>query len=347
MKTKFPLWQLLLLLFLPGCGATLSSRFGPPADEQRNETLVVHGMPYFLPIGVITIKGEWNKPKSEGNGKDPISGQGAREAEKPSPPVGGTASGNSVSVAIENWVITIMADIEADPAARYYAVPWRNYIFDDEYQVTVNSKHLLSAGNATANDRTADVIGSVASLAASTVGLRMMIPPLPPGEDQQPFLVSFRTNNPTEFKTARDVLKKRHFVLEPLAQPRVIGDLTQKELKQGLVFRLAEPYELTLRYPNNAPSEEKMSYNHVFVLPGIQPYVLDYGRVAFVKKVQNYGFTDGMLSDYHETLPSPILGVLGIPKAIVGAIVPLIGGGSLGGSASPPAASTSPTVTTP
>jgi len=60
-----------------------------------------------------------------------------------------------------------------------------------------------------------------------------------------------------------------------------------------------------------------------------------YDRMAFVKKLREVGFTDGMLTDFHQKVPSPILGFLGIPKAIVQAIVPIPGAPPSGsGSAS-------------
>jgi hypothetical protein len=56
--------------------------------------------------------------------------------------------------------------------------------------------------------------------------------------------------------------------------------------------------------------------------------------MAFVKKVKETGFTDGMLTDFHQKVPSPILGFLGIPKAIVQAIVPIPGAPPSSGSGS-------------
>ena len=51
-------------------------------------------------------------------------------------------------------------------------------------------------------------------------------------------------------------------------------------------------------------------------------YSVEYPRMPLVKKVKNIGFTDGMLSDYNKKLPNPMLGFLGILKAIVESIVP-------------------------
>jgi hypothetical protein len=62
--------------------------------------------------------------------------------------------------------------------------------------------------------------------------------------------------------------------------------------------------------------------------------------MAFVKKLKEIGFRDGMLTEFHEKVPSPILGFLGIPKAILQAVVPIPGAPAGGGSAS--ATGTSP-----
>ena len=56
--------------------------------------------------------------------------------------------------------------------------------------------------------------------------------------------------------------------------------------------------------------------------------------MAFVKKVKEIGFTNGMLTDFHQKVPSPILGFLGIPKAVLQAIVPVPGTPGPSGSAS-------------
>jgi len=54
--------------------------------------------------------------------------------------------------------------------------------------------------------------------------------------------------------------------------------------------------------------------------------------------VGDIGFTNRMLTDFHQKVPSPILGFLGIPKAVVQAIVPI--------PAAPPSGSGSASATT-
>jgi len=61
---------------------------------------------------------------------------------------------------------------------------------------------------------------------------------------------------------------------------------------------------------------------------------MKFDRMPFVKKVREVGFSDGMLTDFHQKRPSPVLGLLGIPKAIVEAIVPVLGAGSTGSASS-------------
>lgn len=51
--------------------------------------------------------------------------------------------------------------------------------------------------------------------------------------------------------------------------------------------------------------------------------LLKLGRTPFVKRTNNIGFADGILSKYEGVRPSPVVGFLQIPKSIVTAIVPL------------------------
>ena len=116
--------------------------------------------------------------------------------------------------------------------------------------------------------------------------------------------------------------------------------------KNGLLFRPALPYKIRLIAPvdnNGTPlfqaSLQSTILNKFYcrMLRRVRNRIPADG---FVKKVKEVGFTDGMLTDYHQHLPSPILGFLGIPKAIVEAIVPIpaapqSGSGSASGTTSP------------
>ena len=97
---------------------------------------------------------------------------------------------------------------------------------------------------------------------------------------------------------------------------------------KGIVFRPGVPFTVRI-----AIDELHVSASRQFVMPDVnQIFVLDYSRMPFVRKVTQVGFTDGMLTDFHQTTPSPILGFVAIPKSILEALLPLPGSNP-GGSA--------------
>jgi hypothetical protein len=331
------------LLILGCAGTSLSTNPAPDSGQ------TVSGMPYFLPIGKITIKGEYAKSEAESTqNKDSETSTaasavdavaaGGSTAPTPTPKAPkspsddnnspGAGSANSVTISAQ-WTISITAEVEADPSAVRYAVPGRNYIFDDETHITVNSRHLLSVGNATAEDRTADIVGAVASMVSKV----MIQGVTQPSVSRNPFYFSFHPSNVTETINVTKQLGKRGITL-------VVGGPTWDSKNpagpstlegRGLAFRLAAPYTVTLKYAKD--DDEVINSTHQFLLPDNPVYVLDYSRMPFVKKVTEVGFTDGMLTDYHQTLPSPVLGFLGIPKAILSAVVPLPSSGGTGSKA--------------
>ncbi len=66
--------------------------------------------------------------------------------------------------------------------------------------------------------------------------------------------------------------------------------------------------------------------SRLVLLPDTAPdhtLVLDYSRLAFVKKTTNIGFVDGVPQNLTQKAPSSVLGFLAIPKGIIQAIVPL------------------------
>ena len=46
----------------------------------------------------------------------------------------------------KNFYISVSVDVEADPRARYYLKSDRNYFYDDDLNLKINAKHLLSTG---------------------------------------------------------------------------------------------------------------------------------------------------------------------------------------------------------
>jgi hypothetical protein len=112
----------------------------------------------------------------------------------------------------------------------------------------------------------------------------------------------------------------------PVLPDKEVQRLAAEIGRSGLVFRPAASYKVRL-------IASDLDNTQQLLLPDpTKLYAIQYNRMAFVKKVKDIGFTDGMLTDYHQKVPSPILGFLGIPKAIVQAIVPIPGAPPSGGS---------------
>jgi Predicted solute binding protein len=346
-----------------GCqGPTLVTTAGPSSSG------LVEGMLYYLPIGKITIKGEYAEqsptPSPAGTGT-PTPSPSPTPTPTPTPPKQARASegkpsnggkdndsvGGSITISGGQLKITVTSRVEADQEAGvYYVTPQTNDIFEDEIQVTVNSKHLLSAGKVTTEDKTAEIVGTIASIAVEAAGLREYAMQPLPTPTPLPFYFSFDPSNRREVDFVKRQLKQRGVGLrvstdavgKTLDAPTVKA--TARELgKTGLVFRPAVACNVELTYPidptNGKPPPKGKPYiikdTEQFILPDrTKLLVMKYDRMPFVKKVREVGFSDGMLADFHQKRPSPILGFLGIPKAILQAIVPIPGAAGPSGSAS-------------
>ena len=323
--------------------------------------VAVEGMLYYLPIGKITIKGQYTP--ATGGGKedkqqstigaektDPVlAAPPAKPARSHGEPTGG--GGDSSSVSGGPLTLTVTSIVEADEAdGVYYVTPQINDIFEDEVQVTINAKHLLSAGKVTTEDKTAEIVGTIASLAATAAGRFAQIEKPP-----QPFSFSFDPFSHDQVKFVHDQLKNRQIGLTVKVDGQNVTDnpitvLPKEKVQQvaadlgrsGLVFRLAAVCSIRLVYPLVSGEELKeddprwmIRDTEQFILPDRSTLsVMKYNRMAFVKKVREVGFSDGMLTDFHQKRPSPILGFLGIPKAIVQAVVPIPGAASSGSASS-------------
>jgi len=330
-----------------GCRTLSTSRNDAPSGSEIN------GMLYYLPIGKITIKGEYTTSE-----EDTLPGDGRSNTTPTPTPTATTTTGRTGTPSLPvtststpsptpELKITLTAEVESDESfGEYYVTPHANYMYDDEVQITVNGKRLLSAGKVTTQDRTVDIVAAVASLVTEVAKVRSF-------EKPTPFYFSFHPSNPTEVNRVKGALSTRkiYFDVTYPGQHTVSGgkniSVSASERQQlgqeGLIFRPGISYKVLLRCPNTDfdVSNTLINTTQQFILPDTNRlYEMKYNRMAFVKKVKDIGFTDGMLSDYHQTVPSPILGFLGIPKAVVQAIVPIpgaapSGSGSASGTTSP------------
>ena len=467
---------IMVICWLTACHSFSTVKESPDVVTKTREIALngdrINGLVYYLPWGRIRITGDF---KSGGDGGSP-SGAAKSAAVRASAgePFGGDAT------APKNFVVTIAADIEADPSARYYLKPNRNYFYDDDIKLSVNAKHLLSSGNATAEDQTARIISTSASIAATALGkppsglslkqqqeleeeeaeklpkpetinglllliqdainrkkaaldttlpsaalfeLAKVLPSQPEGEA---FLKVLSRENFVSLGTIMNLLKlyplkerinlsnagefwpkligaisgegpgqkyvqPRPFsvVFDPVAHGTSIGTtcnvpvcddpggcglrITISEERQpelaklnkiwegknkdtayGIVFRAVKPYRVTVE---SVPGTSfYIRESRLVMLPDTRcdhTLVLDYSRLAFVKKTTNVGFVDGIPQNFAQTTPSSVLGFLAIPKGIIQAIVPLSPGitgppggvqapGIAGTTAAPPAPSSTP-----
>lgn len=333
-KVLIPALGLVGLSLHFGCRTLSTSQEIPTSGSE------IIGMLYYLPIGKITIKGEFKTENSQAR----VNFASSRSSGDMPKPSDGPSDGGS---AITGGALTITLTSEVEPdqcGGEYYVTPHANYVFEDEARVTINAKHLLSTGNVTTEDKTAEIVGTLASIAGEVKALEGKPTPTP----TPPFYLSFHPSRPDEVMKVKGALATRDIFLG-VSYPGQPSQLERKEISlsrsvakqlgtEGLIFRPGIPYKVELRYPNKNFDESGTLINTTqqFILPDTNRlYEVTYNRMAFVKKVKEIGFTDGMITDFRQKVPSPVLGFLGIPKAIVQAIVPIPGAATSGsGSAS-------------
>jgi hypothetical protein len=333
---------------------TLSTQNVDPSSGE------VSGMLYYLPIGKITIKGEFTdtspeKQKKPGEASTTEKSDGDKVAElsvskgKPDGNGGGgtdQAPGGSTTISAGQLTITLTPEVEADETVGvYYAMPVSNPWYEDEVKMIVNAKHLLTTGNVTTEDKTVEIVGTLASIARQAITLAKETPKkeLPP-----PFHFTFHPSNADEVGIVKAALSSYNrdidFDVQQLPLPRHEGIIDNKGTvrqkgkplgEDGLLFRAAVSYKVSLKYPKTSDQPRTIDSTQQFIMPDpTRLYEIKYNRMAFVKKVKDTGFTDGMLTEFHQRVPSPILGFLGIPKAILQAIVPIPGAPAANGSGS-------------
>jgi hypothetical protein len=95
----------------------------------------------------------------------------------------------------------------------------------------------------------------------------------------------------------------------------------------GVVFRGLRGYRVKLESLTTIAGILRVSQEQVILLPDRHrpPFFLDYSRMAFITKTTNVTFLDGMPQEYSQSVPSPVLGFLAIPKGILEAVVPFLG----------------------
>jgi hypothetical protein len=197
-------------------------------------------------------------------------------------------------------------------------------MYEDDVHVKVNLKHLLDTGGVKTEDRTVEIVEGITSLASQIAGARA----LPSSENRRPFNYTFRPSDSAEYHAVRDKLLQRGITLTVTTQSEAVDKMVVIDRRQaqqlgerGLLFRPALAYNVQVEFGDIVKNRQQ------FILPDpSRLYEIEYPRISFVKHDKQIGFVDGMLTDFHEITPSPILGFLGLPKAIIKAVLPLSGG---------------------
>lgn len=326
---KFPprsLWHMLsqtatFISFITIAGAlvcactTIRTVSGPVDSKVRGH---VHGLFYHLPQGALRIKGDYADTKQ---------------------PEG-------------DFIITITSSITPDPRTRYYLEAGTNVIYDDDFKLHVNGRGLLETVNVSAEDKTAAIIGDVAGIAASVLKFSRGMSPSDHARakamEKPPLRLPFDyTFLPDEADTIKRLLHDKGFDLEVFASVPVgatAGDFAFRsedggeagkrvatrdvEKAPGVVFRPLSPYRIVV---TDTPYANQLGRSAAIIRAGATVMIPDnkkklllrLGRTPFIKRTDNLVFVDGVLTKFEGTRPSPIVGVLQIPKNILTAIVPL------------------------
>jgi hypothetical protein len=309
-----PFWlhSKLCVLGLLGLMLTLSSCSTVTTRMGNVDTKgAVSGMFYHLPQGRLRIKGDYADAKN---------------------PQG-------------DFVITI-STIYSASETRYFLQHKTNPFYDDDFKFQVNSKQLLETVNVVAEDKTADVLGDLAGIAAGAMKFSAGLLPSdfqPAVADAPPVRLPFDyTFKIQELDEINRKLQDKGFAIDPINANAITGaqfgtyKFTETKKKNvssitpadGVVFRPVLPYDITitdLPYAKKLKREVEIirATSTVFLPDESKQLLLSVQRSPFIKRTDNLVFSDGILTKLEGTRPSPVVGFLQIPKKILTAIVPL------------------------
>lgn len=87
----------------------------------------------------------------------------------------------------------------------------------------------------------------------------------------------------------------------------------------GIVVRIAVPYEITITKDGDVGEKQTA----VIMLPDKQNYIFPLSRRYLVQDKTDVTLKDGMIQTIQQVRPSMVAGIVGIPKTILGALVPI------------------------
>jgi hypothetical protein len=218
-----------------------------------------------------------------------------------------------------------------DPNARF-RVALRGSIFaSDETTITTNTEGLLTAINATNEDKLQTIVPKaielITSIARATAGRKLAsIPPNGPPPDFHivtsidPFNAK---NNASEFNDITGGMTVEFSNLdgtEITAYSAADEKKITEQCSRSVCFRALVPVFMTIRHEN------VLLVRYMAVVPS--PYLVgdyDIRRAACVKKINTLAFTNGVLTSATSNKPSEALACLQIPIDVANAIVSIPG----------------------
>lgn len=286
-RTFVALLSLTIPFALLACGSIVSSTKSTPQYSLTKQPIKVGDVIfYYLPTGIIKVDGTWEQGKG--------------------------------------WTVTVTPDIHPDSEQRYeLALNQRYPFFDHTALLTTDNNGLLKTVNATSTDRTVDSAGALIGaagqalqFAASLGGARALKAEPPP-----PFHVIL---NP--FDSARRVARPPGFVISvnapsDMTKARSEDEVYSREERYpGIMTRLPAVFTVTVQASGGQAAETTVS------LPDPrQQYLLTVPRGPLVTSETKVEFTNGMMVTRDMKRPSLAYAILGIPKTILSALVPIPG----------------------
>lgn len=299
-----------------GCSSVVNSTL-EPRDHLPKPGQVVSDIPYYLPKGKIIVAGTWNK-----------------EARL--------------------WDIKITPVIEADPSARYLADRHINILFDDDITISVDpNTGLLQTVNATTTDQSLNAIAGLISTAASALTFGAGLGPLPTGgATEQRMMDEFAEIKKGAFFSAFQVVlddqgaSKEAYVVSPDQEtnklyakfnvvlsaldnnPGTDADAHSETNFPGILVRRMIPFSVRVTanvYTFDGKSMSPFtSPSQTVMLPDAKhDYCIELTRTPLVANTTKVSLVNGIPQTQQRVRPSIFMGIVGVPKTLLGALAPI------------------------
>jgi len=223
-----------------------------------------------------------------------------------------------IKVASNGTTITVETVYEPDENHYYLLKYTPNIGFADDITMDVNEKGFLSSIKVTTTSKIPDIIKKAAEIAVSA----LEIPTVKAARAGTPFEVIIDPANIDEYKPGKPGKKYNEYIDSiSLEHPKATSFLYETasesaserppDVNQCICYRPALPFKLRLTVGGTY-------IERVVSLPNYSKLVtFDITRPAFVQKVQNLTFTNGLLTQVNLKQDSELLAALGIPADLV------------------------------